>query len=181
LKEKFNIDEDKKQNIYCVLLVLVLILLAFGDQIALHFLEKNPNPNNSVFGESDSKNEADYQIDFLENLDIKTVLDKIDKKESFVLLSSRDSCQTCDFYLPILKEVYENYQIKGYYLNRGLYETDSLEYLTLQSKSDLLKEHLVYTPYLMFFSKGELKDELVGRKEKKDVEDFIIRNNLANI
>ena len=66
-KELLNLSEKQKEVAYCILFLGVLLLLAFGDKIALHFIEEDPNENNAVFGENGALN---YKIDFLEELSL---------------------------------------------------------------------------------------------------------------
>ncbi len=176
-KEILNLSEKQKEIAYCILFLGVLLLLAFGDQIALHFIEKDPNKNNSVFGEND---ELNYKIDFLEELSIDQILDKLEKKETFLLLSSRYRCETCDLFLPILKEVKEMYDLPLYYINRDAIDTGSEEYQNWINKDSRLKEHLPYTPYMMYYKDGSLQEEFVGRVPKSELEDFIIREELLS-
>ena len=104
---------------------------------------------------------------------------KIQNQESFTLLSSRDSCHTCVQYVPLLKEVFDKYEVDAYYMNRSLYDRDNEEYVALLNQDERLKKNLQYTPYIMVFKNGKLVDELVGSKNKEEVEEFVLRNNLA--
>lgn len=169
--EKITLDEKQKEIAYCILIVVVLIFLAFGDRIALRFISKNPNPNNTVFG-SGEKNK-DYKIEFLEELTVWQVLEKINNKETFLLLSSRDSCETCKNLLPDLESVLKEREKNGYYINKDLSEKELTEYQILESLDERLKSHLQYTPYLMYFEEGLLKEEIVGKVEKHTLEDFV--------
>ena len=63
-------------------------------------------------------------------------------------------------------------------MNRSLYDRDNNEYVLFISIDERLENHLQYTPYLMVFKDGKLTDELVGSKEKEEVENFIARNEL---
>ncbi len=182
-KEKIQnwtrLDEKRKQTIYCICVVLALVLLFLGDRIVLRFIDQIPNNNNRVFGENGEISASDYNIDFLEELNITEILDKINRQESFTLLSSRDSCHTCEKYIPMLKELFTKYEIDAYYMNRSLYDRDNNEYVQFMNVDEKLKEHLQYTPYLMVFKNGKLVDELVGSKPKEEVENFIAKNELA--
>lgn len=178
LKEKISLDEKKKQNIYCIFMVLVLILLAFGDQIMLKFIDHQPNPNNTIFGENKEVAASDYKIEYFTELSISEVFEKLRNKEKFVLLSSRDSCHTCKTYIPILKEQFAINNIKGYYLNRSLYDRDNQDYIELLKVDQRMEKNLQYTPYIMYFKDGKLIDDLVGSKSKEEVNNFIIKNNI---
>ena len=110
------------------------------------------------------------------NQDEQEILTKIEQKESFLLLSTRDNCYTCKTYLPLLKDIFTTNGIQGYYLNRSLYDMDNDNFKTLATKDERLKNNLQYTPYLMMFENGVLKDELVGSQPKETVTEFIYKN-----
>ena len=74
-KEEIPKEEKRNEFWYCILIVAGLILLLLGDQIALRFIQKNPNSNNSIFGSSEKIGK--YQIDFLEELSLNQVIEKI--------------------------------------------------------------------------------------------------------
>lgn len=179
LKEIINLDEKKKEVIYCIFIVLVLLLLTFGDRIATHFISHQPNPNNTSFG-GDVISADDYKIDFLTELKIPEILSKIENKETFLLLSSRESCHTCKKYIPLLKKMFDKYDIEAFYLNRTLYDRDNTDYAEFMNIDTRLQRNLQYTPYLMYFENGVLKDELVGSKKQVEVSNFIERNKLEN-
>lgn len=179
LKDMINLDEKKKETMYCVCIVIVLLLLAFGDRIAMHFISHQPNPNNTAWG-GEVISAEDYKIDFLSELKIPDIIERIEEKETFLLLSSRDSCHTCKTYIPLLKKKFDKYGIEAFYLNRSLYDRDNTYYVDFMKKDSRLEKNLQYTPYLMYFKEGKLIDELVGSKKEIEVEEFIKRNNLEN-
>lgn len=174
LKKEIELDEKQKQIIYCVILVFVLLLLFFGDQIALRFISKNPNPNNQVFGSGEKNN--NYQIEFLTELTVEELIKKIKNKEDFIVLSSRDSCETCKKYLPDLKEILKTNQIKGYFVNRDLYKKE--EHKELEELDSKIASHFDYTPYLMWFHKGNLLDEIIGKEKKENLELFFNKKEI---
>ena len=53
---------------------------------------------------------------------------------------------------------------------------DNDNFKTLATKDERLKNNLQYTPYLMMFENGVLKDELVGSQPKETVTEFIYKN-----
>ncbi len=167
--DKIPLDEKQKQTIYCVLIVLVLILLAFGDKIALHFISKNPNPNNTVFKLGEKK---DYNIEFLKQITAQEILKKINNLETFWVLSSRDSCETCKLFLPDIEEVMKKENKTGYFINLDLREEEKDYYELLEEQEENIKSHIQYTPYIMYFENGMLKEEIVGKVEKKSLEEF---------
>ena len=173
-----QMDDKTKEFIYCVLIVLCLILLLLGDQIALRFIKKNPNPNNSVFGNKEK--ELDYNLDFLEATSLHELNQKIERGEKVVLLFTRSSCETCKIYLPDLKEVFQNYGIHGYFMNPDDMDRNSKEYEAFLSFHENISNRISYTPYLLFFENGELRGDIVGRMKKNEIEDFIIKYEMIN-
>ena len=173
------VDERKKEIFYCISIVLVLILLAVGDHIIMHFIGQVPNNNNQIFGANEEYSASDYTFDFLDELTMKEILTKINDQESFALLSSRDSCHTCVKYIPIVKELVQKYQIEMYAMNRSLYDASDEEFKQFTELDERLAKNLQYTPYIMVFKDGHLTAELIGSKTKEELENFIIDNQLA--
>lgn len=178
MKKEIPKEEKRNEFWYCILIVAGLILLLLGDQIALRFIQKNPNSNNSIFGSSEKIGK--YQIDFLEELSLNQVIEKINHKEKFLVLSSRQSCETCKIYLPDLKETLEMYNIKAYYINKDNVTLESTEYKEFLMLHEDIKLHFSYTPFLMYFKDGNFTESIVGRVAKNKIEDFIIKNKMVN-
>lgn len=177
MKEELS---KKQQVIYCTLVVIVLIFLAFGDKIVLHYIPKRANPNQAIFGETaDDIKDTNYQIPFLIKLDIQEVNEKIKNKEDFFLLSSRSNCVTCEKLLPIIKSFKETNQIKKpiYYIDRDLYNMTNLEFKTFVNHDLRIQENIDFTPYLMEFTKGRLLNQLVGYPKREVLEEFFCQND----
>lgn len=172
-----DMEERKKQLIHCTLFVLVLLFLAFGDQIALRYIKSKPNPNNKVFGNVEKE---EFTIDFLTSISVEEILDKIEKKENFLLLSSQDNCIICDeYYKNLSNSLIE--EEKGYFLNIETIDWKEENVKKFQEMNTNIKDHIKYTPYLMYFENGNLKSELVGKKERQEIENFIKNRKKENI
>jgi len=171
--KKIEIEEKQKEVLYSIFIVILLIFLLLGDQIALRFIKKNPNPNNTVFKEG-TKNA--YKIDFLQELTMTDIMQKLQAKETFLLLSTRENCETCKLYLPDLQQTLDMHHINGYYIDHK--QISSEDEKLLFEYSDELKKHFSYTPYLVFFRDGIVVDEIIGRVEKARIEDFINQNRI---
>ena len=163
-------EERKKQLIHCTLFVMVLLFLAFGDQIALRYIKSKPNPNNTVFGNAEKK---EFTIDFLTPISMEEILEKVEKKENFLLLSSQDNCKICDEYYQNLNDFLKEENKTGYFLNIENINWKEENTKKFQELNPNIKDHIKYTPYIMYFENGNLKSELVGKKEKQEIENFI--------
>lgn len=176
-KNDEKIDDNQKQNEfwYCTFIVVVIIFIAMGDQIALHFIKSNPNPNDRVFG---GASKEEYKIDFLTELSLEQVMDKINNKESFLLLSSKNDCVVCERLLPDLKKEYEQSQISFYYFNKDLYDNSMTIVQDFIALDENIKNHFAYTPYLMYFEEGTLKSEIIGDNIKNELKTFLENNKI---
>ena len=86
--------------------------------------------------------------DYLIELKYNEVMEKVNNKESFVLLFSQTTCSHCAQYKPKLSKVAKEYKVKIYYL-----EVDLLS----EKQEKKLKEHFSYnsTPVTLFINDGD--------------------------
>jgi predicted bacteriocin transport accessory protein len=87
---------------------------------------------------------------YLKELKYNEVMDKIENKESFVLLFSQTVCTHCKDFKPKLKNVANRYKVTIYYL-----ETDLLK----KEEQEELNKHFSFkgTPTTVFVTDGEEK------------------------
>ena len=86
--------------------------------------------------------------DYLIELKYDEVMEKVNNKESFVLLFSQTTCSHCAQYKPKLSQVAKDYKINIYYL-----EVDLLK----DKQEKELKKHFSYnsTPVTLFITDGD--------------------------
>lgn len=87
---------------------------------------------------------------YLKEIKYSEVMEKVDNKESFILLLSQTTCTHCMDFKPKLKNIANKYKITVYYL-----ETDLLS----EEEENKLKEHFSFrgTPQTLFVVDGEEK------------------------
>ena len=87
---------------------------------------------------------------YLKEIKYDQVMEKIDNKDSFVLLLSQTTCAHCMDFKPKLAKVAKKYKITVYYLETNLLDKD---------KHDKLREHFNFdtTPTTVFVIDGEEK------------------------
>ena len=175
--EKITLSEKQREFLYCTFFVVVLLFLTFGDRIALHFITKQPNPNNAISRGDSPVSGVPFS---LEELDMTEILEKINNKETFLLVSTREKCYTCKSYIPMLEQEFLKYDITAYYINRSLYDMNQEEFVRFTEVHENLQKNLQYTPYVMYFKEGMLQDELIGSKEQIEIESFLKKNELEN-
>lgn len=170
---KYTNDEKTKEIIYCILFLLLLIVLFLGDIIVLHFIDKAPNPNNTVFGGGEKEDK--YTINFMIEQELTDLIVKLEKKEDFILFSSRESCEVCKKMLSPLEETLKKYSLKGYFINLDLVKENTTEYQKFIKISNVIRENFSYTPYLMFFKEGKLQDGIIGKISIEDLEQYMLK------
>lgn len=167
LKKEFIQDKNIK---YACLFTIILIMVFLGDIIAINFIKWKENPHDIEFQTGDKKDYNRYQIPNITELNAEQIEQKITTKESFYLLLVRESCYTCNEYVPLLSEVFKDNNITNiYYLNRGKYTENNETFKYLNKKYKNMK----YTPYLMYFKNGNLIKELIGKKNNEELEKWL--------
>lgn len=116
-------NKSKKKGLILVIICLIILMGAF---ITDRILSK----------------------DYLIELKYDEVMEKVDNKESFVLLFSQTTCSHCAQYKPKLSQVAKDYKINIYYL-----EVDLLK----DKQEKELKKHFSYnsTPVTLFITDGD--------------------------
>lgn len=96
---------------------------------------------------------------------------KIQNKDSFILLMWQDGCSHCQKFEPILNEVITEYNLEIYSMN--ISKITDEEYAKLQNKT-----FITGTPTTVTFKEGVTQSKkLVGSKEPQEVIDYLVRYN----
>ena len=165
--DKMGQDEKLK---YAVVFVVILVFAFCGDWIALHFIKPMVNPHDIEFHTGNVVDYDRYQIDGFNEIHVDELDMLINNHETFYLLLSRESCYTCDIYIPTVREVFQKKGITNvYFLNRGKYNRDNELFNEIIHKYP----NMQYTPYLMYFKDGIMMKELIGKKESNELIDWI--------
>ena len=109
---------------------------------------------------------------YLNEIKYDKVMEKIDAKDSFVLLLSQTTCSHCMDFKPKLAKVAKDYKIEIYYLETNLLSDE---------EHDELKKHFSFTgtPTTVFVINGEEKTAAT-RIEGDASEEKIIRKLKSN-
>ena len=132
-----------KKNIIIGIIIIVLIGLIIG----LLLMKKD---NNS------------YLIELNKN----ELKEKIDNKDSFILVVSREGCSHCAEYIPILKNVLEEDKVTAYIVDIAKFSKEDNTYLNSIA-------NVSGTPTTLFIEKGEettTMNRIVGSTNKRNIE-----------
>ncbi len=108
---------------------------------------------------------------YLVEIKYNKVIEKINKKDNFVLLISQTTCSHCMDFKPKLASVAKDYEVTIYYL-----EVDLLK----DTERDELKKHFNYsgTPTTIFITDGE--EKTAANRINGDVSEEKIVSKLKN-
>ena len=102
----------------------------------------------------------------LVEINVKELQEKIDKKETFILVVTKTDCSHCEAFKPVLKDVFKEYDITGYEINiANIADEDKNLY------TDLV-QNVAGTPTTLFFKEGEettVSNRLVGEVKRDKV------------
>ncbi len=163
----------KEQNIYAVSVVLVLLLLLFGDKIMLKFISEKPNSNNTVFG--GTKKEVSYDNVYVSKISLEDMIANMNLGKSFFVIFTRSDCFVCD-------ELFrKDYLFKDsswpiYYVERNVYTENKDSVIYLENSSEDVKENIEITPYIIMVKDGFISDTLLGSSKDDKIANFFKQN-----
>lgn len=121
--------KKKNKGLFIGIIIFVLILAGLG---IYYYIENNR----------------------VEKISYNEFFNKMQKKDSFVLVVSKTDCQYCKMYLPKLENIAKEYKLKFYYV-----EVDTFT----ASESDSFSSYIDYnasTPTTVFINKGTEENKL---------------------
>jgi len=143
---------NKKNNIIIIISVILLIAVI-------------------IFLLINKQNHKEYKV---EEIDYKTLTEKIENKETFVLVFSQTTCSHCVSYKPILKQVAKKYKLDNiYYLDYDIED---------EKKQEKIKTEFNFdggTPTTIFFKNG--KEVSVLKRLVGEVPESKLVNNLKEL
>lgn len=105
----------------------------------------------------------------------ESAVERIDNKESFVIVVGSTTCHACQSFQPVLEAIVDNYEdlpIFKIYIDdedpisvEGQKEQVRVNFQELQEKT----ESMPSTPTTLFIKDGEVADRMVGNKEYSKV------------
>lgn len=144
-----NGDNMKKKIISIIAIIVILV----GGFIGIYYLANN----------NTQKSESGNLID----MSGKMLKEKVDNKESFIMLVTRKGCSHCEDFLPVFINVLEKHDLTAYKLDLANLSQEEKEYLVSVA-------NVTATPTTVFIEDGEEKtvvNRIVGATNKKRVED----------
>lgn len=115
-----------------------------------------------------TKQEEQTELDkHLVLLEINGLKDKIENKDSFMLIITQTTCEHCEAYLPTFKKVLADYDLTAYQIHQDLLKGEDLAYLKSVASIN-------GTPTLIFLKEGEetsTLNRLIGERSRTETID----------
>lgn len=100
-------------------------------------------------------------------LNVSGLKDKIENKDTFMLIITQTTCEHCEAYLPVFKKVLADYDLTGYQIHQDLLQGEDLAYLKSVASIN-------GTPTIIFLKEGEetsTLNRLVGDRSRSETID----------
>lgn len=112
-------------------------------------------------------NKLDGEYTSYEDITYNEYKEKVDNKESFVVLLYQTGCSHCEEFEPKLNKVIEEYNLRIYALN--LSNLTDKEYAVVKNKT-----FISGTPTTVSIKLGKYETKLVGNKDEQEILKFLV-------
>lgn len=146
-----------KKKTYLIILIILLILLFVS--LGILYIRKKEEENTLVY-----------------EINMQQLEEKINSKDTFILVMTQTGCVHCQSYLPTIKKVSREYGVTFYVLNRAKLSKE--EYNRLNDIANISG-----TPTTIFIVDGEEKttlNRLTGSIEKSRLVEKLISEGYIN-
>lgn len=146
-----------KKKTYLIILIILLILLFVS--LGVLYIRKKEEENTLVY-----------------EINMQQLEEKINNKDTFILVMTQTGCVHCQRYLPTIKKVSREYGVTFYVLNRAKLSKE--EYNRLNNIANISG-----TPSTIFIVDGEEKttlNRLTGSIEKSRLVEKLISEGYIN-
>lgn len=146
-----------KKKTYLIILIILLILLFVS--LGVLYIRKKEEENTLVY-----------------EINMQQLEEKINNKDTFILVMTQTGCVHCQSYLPTIKKVSREYGVTFYVLNRAKLSKE--EYNRLNNIANISG-----TPSTIFIVDGEEKttlNRLTGSIEKSRLVEKLISEGYIN-
>lgn len=146
-----------KKKTYLIILIILLILLFVS--LGILYIRKKEEENTLVY-----------------EINMQQLEEKINNKDTFILVMTQTGCIHCQSYLPTIKKVSREYGVTFYVLNRAKLSKE--EYNRLNDIANISG-----TPATIFIVDGEEKttlNRLTGSIEKSRLVEKLISEGYIN-
>ena len=130
--------------------------------------------------ESTEEVSGEYDVSMFTELTTSDALEKISDGSKYVVYIGRSTCGYCVQFLPNLQKAQEEYGYQTIYIDlEQMTSDDQTNILTVDNDEKYISENLGYTPMVLVFEGGKLKNGWVGYAEYDSFASFLEDNGFS--
>ena len=130
--------------------------------------------------ESTEEVSGEYDVSMFTELTTSDALKKISVGSKYVVYIGRSTCGYCIQFLPNLQKAQEEYGYQTIYIDlEKMTSDDQTNILTVDNDEKYISENLGYTPMVLVFEDGKLKNGWVGYAEYDSFASFLEDNGFS--
>ncbi len=130
--------------------------------------------------ESTEEVSGEYDVSMFTELTTSDALKKISDGSKYVVYIGRSTCGYCIQFLPNLQKAQEEYGYQTIYIDlEKMTSDDQTNILTVDNDEKYISENLGYTPMVLVFEDGKLKNGWVGYAEYDSFASFLEDNGFS--
>ena len=160
-------------------LVVIIVLLAL--LLVTVVVKGNTTVSKSTKAETEQTEEeapsGEYDVSMMDTLSTTDAIARINGGEKTVVYIGRATCGYCVKFLPTLQKAQSTYKYKTVYIDlEQMTSEDQTNLIALDNEEKFIEESLGYTPMVMIFEDGKLKDTWLGYAEYDSFAKFLEDN-----
>lgn len=114
-----------------------------------------------------NEGKSDKKVNSYISLTYEEYKEKIDNKDSFLILLWQTGCAHCESFEPTLNNIISNFNLEIYGLN--LAELNEEQYAIVKNKT-----FIQGTPTMVYFEEGKNNTKMVGNRSEEEVLKFLV-------
>lgn len=166
-----------KYSLY-VIIALLLVNVVIGIINVNDIRSLNDNSSNSAENNNDENELPEYDVSEFKEVNYSELKKEIKSEDYTVVYYGREGCVYCSKFIPVMKEVQNDYGFKHLYFDTTLVYNnntfvDEDAYKEITEINDFFEENFLSTPMIAVFKDGKYVDGTVGYQEYSTYASFI--------
>lgn len=174
-----NYTDILNKIFYSLVVIVVLLALLLITIVVKGNTNFSASSNGNGGSDSTQTEEApaDYDVSMMDTLSTTDTISRIKEGTKTVVYIGRSTCGYCVKFLPTLQKAQKEYNYKTVYINlEEMTSDDQTNLKELDNEEKFIEESLGYTPMVMIFEDGKLKDTWLGYADYDSFAQFLEKN-----
>lgn len=175
VKETISFDNTPFFNKILVCLYIIIALLALNLIISAIKGNSSNNENNNTKTTTASSDNSTYDVSSFKAINTDEFIEAYNGSKTQLIYLGRATCGYCVKFLPVLKQIQENYDLQPLYLDITTVSQDDANRIIALDEDFFKGENTAYgyTPMMLIVKDGKIVDSQVGYSEYSTFEAII--------